>query len=193
MDISHITSHSLRRLLSLTDKKKELLQGLEEVETELAKAIKGVASTALAAVEVIVPTKSKKPSRGPKGKSATEGGLKDRILALLEAAGNEGLRVKEIAEKLGIQATKVSAWFSTTGKKFSSKASTGRYTSKSNSAKSASKTPAKSPARAAKTTKRKMSPEGRARISAAARTRWAAHRLAKASAKSSKAGRKSKV
>ena len=41
MDISHITSQSLRSLLSLTEKKDELLQGIEEVHAEIIRTLKG--------------------------------------------------------------------------------------------------------------------------------------------------------
>jgi len=41
MDISHITSQSLRSLLSLTEKKDELLQGIEEVHAEIIRTLQG--------------------------------------------------------------------------------------------------------------------------------------------------------
>ena len=36
MSLTHITSQSLRHLLSLTEKKEQFLKGIEEVENEIA-------------------------------------------------------------------------------------------------------------------------------------------------------------
>ncbi|MFA6177075.1 MAG: hypothetical protein WC765_10910, partial [Phycisphaerae bacterium] len=127
MDIKHITSQSLRRLLSLTEKKDKLIKGVEELETEISKTLKGVATSVVEVAEVIVPPKSAKKTRAKKTKAGKAGGLKDRILDLLDAAGEEGLRVKEIAEKLGSKAANISVWFSTTGKKHTRKVQPGRY------------------------------------------------------------------
>ncbi|MEI8123237.1 MAG: hypothetical protein WCI20_14495, partial [bacterium] len=41
MSLIHITSHSIRQLLSLTEKKDELLQGIEEVHAEIIRTLKG--------------------------------------------------------------------------------------------------------------------------------------------------------
>jgi len=115
MDISHITSHSLRSLLSLTEKKDHLIKGIEDVENEIATALKGAATSALDVFTSITPKAVKKKS----GKKA-----------------------------------------------------------------------ARKPAKA----KRTMSPEGRARISAATKARWAARRAGKSKAKvAPKAGKPAKV
>ncbi len=132
MDPKHITSHSLRSLLSLTEKKEQLLKDIEEVENEIAKALKGAATTAVEAAETVTPFKPSR-ARGKKtGKAKTSqpGGLKERILALLHDAGNQGLKVKEVAEKLGAKSTNISVWFSTTGKKLTTKIEPGRYAAK---------------------------------------------------------------
>lgn len=179
MDIKHITSQSLRRLLSLTEKKDKLIKGVEELETEIAKTLKGVATSVVEVAEVIVP-----PKRARKTKAGKAGGLKDRILDLLDAAGEEGLRVKEIAEKLGSKASNISVWFSTTGKKHTRKIKPGRYAAKGSAKKAA--TGAK-PAKAKK--KSRLSAAGRARIAAATKARWAARRAAKP-AKKTKAKKK---
>ena len=181
MDIKHITSQSLRRLLSLTEKKDKLIKGVEELETEIARTLKGVATSVVEVAEVIVPPKSAKKTRAKKTKAGKAGGLKDRILDLLDAAGEEGLRVKEIAEKLGSKAANISVWFSTTGKKHTRKVQPGRYAAKGSAKKAA--TGAK-PAKAKK--KSRLSAAGRARIAAATKARWAARRAGKAAAKPAK-------
>ncbi len=131
MEIKHITSQSLRRLLSLTEKKEQLIKGIQDVENEIAKTLKGAAATVVKAVESVTPSKPR-PAKGRKSKSKSKknGGLKERILDLLDAAGDQGLRVKEIAEKLGAKSGNISVWFSTTGKKLATKVEPGRYAAK---------------------------------------------------------------
>lgn len=129
MNLTHITSQSLRRLLSLTDKKEQLLKSIEEVENEIKKALTGAQA---AVVEAVTPAKArKKKSRKSKAKTAKPVGLKERVLALLEDAGAQGLKVKDVAEKLGAKTGNISVWFSTTGKKLTTKLEPGRYAVKS--------------------------------------------------------------
>jgi hypothetical protein len=183
MDISHITSQSLRSLLSLTEKKDELINRLEGIHAEIINVLKG--GTVVEVLEVVIspqpvvitPAKTKAPSQDPK--AGRSGGLKARILALLDAAGPEGLRVKEIAAQLGVSGSRISVWFSTTGKKLTTRIEPGRFAVKAMGGSQApvvakpiqAEVTAK-PAKGKK--KRKMSPEGRARISAAQKARWAA-------------------
>lgn len=128
MSPKHITSHSLRHLLTLTEKKEQLLKGIEEVEHEIAKALKGTATSAVRLAETVTPFKTAKKSKGKKTRQASKpGGLKERILALLHETGDQGLHVREIAEKLGSKAANISVWFSTTGKKLARKVEPGRY------------------------------------------------------------------
>ena len=105
MDITHITSDSLRRLLGLTEKKDHIINALADLENELANAIKAVSAKASEAVKSVTPTKAAKKS------------------------------------------------------------------TKSAAAKPAAAKPEKK--------KRKISPEGRARMAAAAKARWAAKRKGK--------------
>ena len=127
MDFSHITSQSLRRILNLTERKDQLVQLVAELETEISKVLSGVAGTVTKVPEKTAaakrPAKKKKPA-ARKGKS---GGLKEKILAALEGAGTGGLKVKEIAEKVGSPSANVSVWFSTTGKKLTQKLQPGLY------------------------------------------------------------------
>jgi len=127
MSFKHITSQSLRHLLTLTEKKEQFLKGLEEVENEIAKALKGASTSVVEAAEAVSPFKPAKKAKGKKTRKGKAGGLKERILALLQDAGDQGLKVKEIAEKLGAKAGNISVWFSTTGKKLTTKVEPGRY------------------------------------------------------------------
>ncbi|MFA7345171.1 MAG: hypothetical protein WC003_12780 [Terrimicrobiaceae bacterium] len=128
MDIKHITSESLRRLLGLTDKKEQLVKAVADVEDQIANALKGVATATVEAAEAVTPFKPAK--KAGKAKGNKPGGLKERILALLEAAGEEGVRVKDIAAKLAAKPGSISVWFSTTGKNITTKVEPGRYAAK---------------------------------------------------------------
>ena len=46
MDLSHITSQSLRRILNLTEQKDRLVSLVTELETEISKVVSGVAAPA---------------------------------------------------------------------------------------------------------------------------------------------------
>ena len=202
MDVSLINSQSLLHLLSLVEKKEELLQVIQEIDAAIIATLKGgtvsveileVSKKPAVAALPPAPAASKpaaaaksqaKPTK--KSKAVRPGGLKDRILALLDAAGPDGLRVKDISAKLGVKSTNVSVWFSTTGKKLTIKIEPGRFASKSAKPTSAPSALAEAPAKpvaAAVPTKAakkgKLSPEAKARIGAAAKARWAAARAAK--------------
>lgn len=187
MDIKHITSDSLRRLLSLTTKKEQLIKAVSDVENQIAKTLKGAATTAVEVAEAVTPFKpAKKAKKAGGGRS---GGLKDRVLALLEAAGDEGLRVKDIAAKLGSTPGNISVWFSTTGKSLTTKVEPGRYTTKGVK-KAAVPTKAAKPAKAKK--KSKLSPGGRAKLSAMMKARWADRKAGKPTAAAKKVAKPAK-
>ena len=126
MDLSHITSQSLRRILNLAERKDQLVKLVAELENEITKVFSGVVAPASKS-----PAKKSAPARkAGKRKSARKaksGALKAKVLSLLENAGTGGLKVKEIAEKLGVPAANISVWFSTTGKKLTRKLAPGRY------------------------------------------------------------------
>lgn len=126
MDLSHITSQSLRRVLNLTERKDELIALIAEIETEIHKALSGAV-----APEAKAPEKKAAPARKARkrtsSRKAKSGGLKEKILAVLASAGAGGLKVKDIAAKVGAPAPNVSVWFSTTGKNLTQKLEPGRY------------------------------------------------------------------
>ncbi|MEI6280343.1 MAG: hypothetical protein WCQ16_13330, partial [Verrucomicrobiae bacterium] len=117
MDISHITSHSLRSLLSLTERKDELLQGIEEVHAEIIRTLKGgavgvveiltsqpaIARTAPAAKPVAVaPGKTVKPAKAKKRTMSPE--ARARISAATKArwaARRAGKSKANVAPKAG--------------------------------------------------------------------------------------------
>jgi len=209
MDISLINSQSLLRLLALTEKKEELLGIVENIDAAIIATLKGGVSVEVVEVEsapapaapapkpVAALKAPSKPAKVKKAKGKKTGGLKEKILALLEAAGGEGLRVKDIAAKLDSKPANISVWFSTTGKKLVTKVEPGRYAVKG-TAKSASTSAAVAPAvvavKAAKPAKAKkksgLTAAGRAKLAANMRARWAARRAGKPAAKVGKPAKK---
>ena len=209
MDISLINSQSLLRLLALTEKKEELLSLVDNIDAAIIATLKGgvcvevvevesaPASAAPAQKPVAALKLPAKPAKAKKARGGKSGGLKERILALLEAAGDQGLRVKDIAAKLNSKPGNISVWFSTTGKNHTTKIEPGRYAVKG-AKKSASKPAAVAPvavtAKAAKPAKAKkksgLTPEGRAKLAANMKARWAARKAGKPAAKVGKPAKK---
>jgi len=83
MDIKHITSDSLRSLLSITSKKEQLIKAVADIENEIAKTLKGAATSVVDAAEAVTPFKPAKKAKGKKAgkksKASKSGGLKERI------------------------------------------------------------------------------------------------------------------
>ena len=197
MDISLINSQSLLHLLSLTEKKDELLQILERIDAEIIRTLRSGVSVEVVEIgsspAIAAPAQkpaaalkapATKTAKTKKAKGGKTGGLKEKILAILEAAGDQGLRVKDIAEKLAAKSANISVWFSTTGKKLVTKVEPGRYAVKGagkSAAKPAAVVPSAKAAKKTKPAKRKsgLTPEGRAKLAANMKARWAARRAAK--------------
>ena len=116
--LSSLTSSALNQLSSLVDQKEALVKEIERIESHMASIISG------------------KPVRAAKGKSArpaakgkttktvkkttkrgSRGNLGTKVLSALEAAGDAGVKVADLAEKLRIKGTNLHVWFGTTGKK----------------------------------------------------------------------------
>jgi len=122
----NLSSPNLRKLLTLTEKKDALLQKLAALDKEIAALLSG--AEAISKTSTPVMAKSKSSPRTPL--NSKPGGLKTRILPLLEDAGPNGLHVKDIADTLGVKAANISVWFSTTGKKFAQKVAPARFARK---------------------------------------------------------------
>ena len=107
--LSSLTSSALNQLSSLVDQKEALVKEIERIESHMASIISG------------------KPVRATKGKTTktakkttkrgSRGNLGTKVLSALEAAGDAGVKVADLAEKLRIKGTNLHVWFGTTGKK----------------------------------------------------------------------------
>ena len=111
---------ALTTLLSLT-RKKELLQ---TKITEIDKQIAALASGDVSTIKNIIRQASsrggrrlKRKASGRRGPKTPRGVMQKQITELLHAAGDIGMTIKEIAEKIGKPKANINVWFSTTGKK----------------------------------------------------------------------------
>ena len=105
MALSDLSSAQLERFIELVKEKEELQAKLEHVEGSLAQLTEENASKAIGGRRML------KKRRQHRGK------LKQGIGGALSSAGEKGLTVKELAERLGAKPSSVSVWFYTTGKK----------------------------------------------------------------------------
>jgi len=128
MDIKHITSDTLRSLLSITSKKEQLIKAVADIENEIAKALKNAATSVVDVAEAVTPFKpAKRKKRSRKAKATKPAKRKKR--------------------SKNAKATKA----------------------------------AKKPAKAKK--KSGITPEGRARLAANMKARWAARKAGKPAAR----------
>jgi hypothetical protein len=65
MDITHITSDSLRRILGLTEKKDQLISAIADVENQLVSVFEAVSAKTSEAVKSLAPAKAAKKSPKP--------------------------------------------------------------------------------------------------------------------------------
>jgi hypothetical protein len=106
MSLSSLTSAQLHQLIELVKEKEALQAKLAQVERSLVDLESGKVTKDEA------PAKRRGPRRGRR-----RAALKDGLLKALQAAGKEGLSVKELAASLKAKPASVSVWFYTTGKK----------------------------------------------------------------------------
>ena len=120
MNLSNITSDTLKALVKLTTKKDELIKEVEKIEAQLLGLITGKAPKATGKRRGR-PTKkgAKVTKKAPKpgAKRSPRGGLGKRVLKALEAAGDAGVKVAELAKTLKVKGPNLHIWFATTGKK----------------------------------------------------------------------------
>jgi restriction endonuclease Mrr len=76
MDIKHLTSDTLRSLLSITSKKEQLIKAVADIENEIAKVIKGTVTTVVETAEAVTPSKPAKRKNRSKKTKATKAAKK---------------------------------------------------------------------------------------------------------------------
>lgn len=135
MSLTKLSSVEIGKISKLVEAKEELLQKIADLDVQIegiaggeAPASKPAAKTARKARKVkaakkagvakaVKAPKAKKAAKAKGGPRGSHGALRDKIMAELEAAGGNGVRVKDLADKLGIKTANISVWFYTTGAK----------------------------------------------------------------------------
>jgi hypothetical protein len=121
MNLSNLTSDSLKSLVNLTKKKDVLLQELEKIESQLVGLFSGKAPK-VSGKRRGRPSKkgnktSKKAPKAAKAKRSPRGTIGKKVLKALESAGEVGVKVADLAKTLKVKGTSLHVWFATTGKK----------------------------------------------------------------------------
>ncbi len=134
----------LKEMIQLEEKRALLISQLDEVEAKL-----GEHQSALYGVSGSLRTASARRAAGAKVGPAIRGGrrgdLRNRIFEALQAAGVNGVKVRELAALLNTKAANVHSWFSINAKKTPGLKKIGSAHYALNG-----KAPAKAPAKAAK-------------------------------------------
>lgn len=118
MNISSLTAGQLKQALSLLDKKESLQKQIEELEQKIGGLLGGTATVGKT-------RRGRRPGRPAGGKAtrkkrapgARRGDLKAKVMSELKSAGDSGLSIKELSEKLKTKGSNLYAWFGSTGKK----------------------------------------------------------------------------
>jgi len=122
MNFSDLTTQTLKSLVKLTDKKEKLSKEIEKIEAQLGALFTGKAPKVSGKrrgrpAKKGVKASKKAPKAAAKAKRSPHGGLGKKILKALDSAGDAGVKVVELAKKIGVKGTNLHIWFATTGKK----------------------------------------------------------------------------
>jgi len=107
MSIATISSSSLKKLISLVEKRDRLQTELLRLEKQISAALGG---------KGVGPTPPLKVASHGGAKRGKRGALKSGVLDALKAAGKQGISVKALSSKLGVKNQNLHVWFNTTGK-----------------------------------------------------------------------------
>ncbi len=124
MNLTTLTSRDLSRIQKLIERKESLTQQIAEINSELEAMESGVSQPARVVTHAngaaAAPSARKIAKavtiKKRKGKTV-RGQLKEMITGQLKSAGIQGMRVKDLAAKLGTSYGNVTAFFQSTGKK----------------------------------------------------------------------------
>lgn len=117
---SNLTSHSLRKLTRIVERRDNLLEELQKINTQIAEIL-GNQATAPANFTKGLSSNKKDQTTSTKsaksGKRTRRSDLREVVITILKTAGPEGMRVKDIAKQIQMKSQNLSVWFSSTGLK----------------------------------------------------------------------------
>jgi len=111
--LSSLTSSALNQLSTLVDKKEELVKEIERLESQMASIISGKPIRATKGKPGRPASKTAKKAT----KRASRGNLGAKLISALEAAGDAGVKITDLANKLRVNGSNLHVWFGTTDKK----------------------------------------------------------------------------
>lgn len=112
MSIKDLTTADLKRIGRLLKRKETLKAKIDDIDRELVAYESSGAPTRFA--------RHGRPRlvsrRGAAGRPSKRGQLKEQIINALKSTGKQGIAFKDLAAKLGVKYTNISAWFYATGR-----------------------------------------------------------------------------
>jgi hypothetical protein len=135
MSLATLTSKELSRIQKLIERKEALAQQIVEINSELEAIDSGVSETArptIPAVRAATAPRAAKaaapavPGRTAKRGKTVRGQLKERISRELKSAGNQGMKVQDLATRIGTGYANITTFFQSTGKKIKEIKKVGR-------------------------------------------------------------------
>lgn len=126
MSLATLTSADVARIHRLIERKEALAQQIAEINSELESIESGASESApsagpatrtAAAAKPTPATSAGMPRKKGKAGRMVRGELKEKITAQLKTAGSQGMKVKDLAARIGTSYGNVTAFFQSTGKK----------------------------------------------------------------------------
>jgi hypothetical protein len=105
----------LKEMLILEERRAILQQDLDSLTEQLSVLKEQLFSSD--ASSTAAPAKAARAAKGrvavnkPSAKKTSSGSLRDKVIAALEAAGDSGIYVKDLAEAIGIKPVNIHSWF----------------------------------------------------------------------------------
>jgi len=116
MNPMQLTSADLKQIVKLLEQRETLQSRVAKIDAELA-AYEGGGKAKATKTEPARKAGSRAPAKPGKAKRAKRGALKSGMIELLRGAGKTGIKVTDLAAKLGLGYSRVFAWFYKTGAK----------------------------------------------------------------------------
>jgi hypothetical protein len=113
---TNIPSATLRKLVTLSERKEALMVQIQEIDREMTRLERQFDQTPGAFSHKGRVTFSAAPKKKPVGRRAKRGALKEKIVRALRAAGKKGATIRELSDKLGVRSANLYVWFNGTGK-----------------------------------------------------------------------------
>ncbi len=119
MSLATLTSKDLSRVQRLIERKEALTEQVAEINAQLQAIESGAPAPSAQAEPSSAAAEATPNAHRPKrrGRRTARGQLKERVSNELKSAGKQGMKIGELAERLGTGYGNITAFFQTTAKK----------------------------------------------------------------------------